>query len=200
MQSGWKPVIRISDNAEIYQDSALECLDGAGPVLSKVVSTSRNDSTPEKVVVFFSEKISGYEGNILHPSSNPLILFDVCEIKGTDTLFSDSLLSGIDSFAESDSSSITFYMENGMVLTESHFMRIKTVPRSPLRDAAGSIINGPGNSACGSNRLVGVTVIDSTAVSEEPAKDSRRGCGDGAAFAFLAPVLSGAGRRMKRRR
>jgi hypothetical protein len=200
LQSGWKPYIRILNHPDIYQDSALQCLDGAGPVLSRVVSTFSNDTTPQKVVVFFSEKISGYEGNILHPSSNPLILFDVCKMQGLDTIFSDSLLNGIDSFAESDSNSVTFYMENSMVLTDSHYMRINTVPRSPLRDAAGSIINGPGNSACDWNRLVRVAVLDSTVEKEEPAKDSRRGCGNGVTLAFFVPVLLGAGRRIRKRK
>jgi hypothetical protein len=203
LQSNWKPEISFRNNPEIHQDSAIECMDGAGPVISGVMSVTNKDSTQNRITVTFSENIRGYEGNNLQPTSRPFILFHVCQINTNDTLYMDSMLSDIDTFAEVDSNRVVFYMGKGQTLNNSHYLKIKTTPRAPIRDAAGSPIFGPGNSPSSLNRMVRVKVTDSDTSGQTDTgseSTSNCGCGSSAGLAFLPPFAIKAGRLFRRRK
>jgi hypothetical protein len=95
---------------------------------------------------------------------------------------------------------VTFYMGNGGQLTTSHYFKIKTEPRAPIRDATGSEMFGPGNSPCSHNRMVSVTVADSDTSNRQSDNTNGCGCGSGIALAFMPPGIFSATRLLKRRK
>ncbi|MBN1130124.1 MAG: hypothetical protein JXA71_14125, partial [Chitinispirillaceae bacterium] len=137
-QTGWRPLVRISDHPEAeIQSVELRATDGAGPVIWSVIKqlgAPTADRTKDIVSVTFSEPIEVNSDGI-STSCKPREMFDVwhldSSVNGSNyfQLLPD-MLDEIETLdPRTDSSRAVFITSNGRDLNRNHWMNLDTVTR-----------------------------------------------------------------------
>ncbi|MDD5673918.1 MAG: fibro-slime domain-containing protein [Chitinivibrionales bacterium] len=144
-QTGWTPRLTI-DSLPDFRDTTVTCLDGAGPVIWRVVyyMNSLSDHSNDSVVVMFSESIKGANGSSFKAYNPPSLSLQVWQ-KGADgNLYAvDSLLEGVNDFSAVDSNRVVFIMTNGRLMSGSDYMSIRV--EAAGRDSAWQIVDKAAN-------------------------------------------------------
>ena len=155
-QTGWTPSVSISGMTGAGPVSNFACIDGAGPVIWKVVKTisKTDDRTTDLVTVTFSERISGIKGVAFDVSTRPESVFEVYHEVYHNVLVAPGFLDSISGFARMVNDSILeFMMTNGKDLTPNCFLSI--LPAAPLADKP---VSGTPNAPAPGNRNAQVAV------------------------------------------
>ncbi len=123
-QTDWKPELSIH-NAPDFGTISFDCLDGAGPVVWKVVRQVSGDGnrTKDKIMVEFSEDIVGSDGISIPLTTRPSDLFEVW-VDSAGSINRMDLLNGIQSLSSSNARQIEFYMTNNGELTSYNLISI----------------------------------------------------------------------------
>jgi hypothetical protein len=160
-QTNWRPRITIRGLADAGEIIDYACIDGAGPVIWRVIKTIYNaeDRRQDVVTVIFSEPIKGanetvFSASKVSPGSVLIVYKPSASGVGYDTIY--NALEGISAFTRMvNDSTLEFSMLNGLDITWNNFVNINSL--------SGQIYDGKvggGNAPVVDNRKVQVQVVN----------------------------------------